>query len=60
MKNMHHPTPALASSGHVQVQIVDTEESRTGYLRPNRYFRFYLFREKDGPRTCWLPDGFCS
>ncbi len=34
------------------------EDSRTVHLRPNRYFRFYLLKEKDGERTCWLPEGF--
>ncbi|MBU0628553.1 MAG: hypothetical protein KKC75_05150 [Nanoarchaeota archaeon] len=28
------------------------------YLRPNRYFKFYLLSERNGTTTCWLPEGF--
>ena len=42
---------------HQKQQSID--EDRLSYLRPNRYFKFYLFREKDGNTTCWLPEGFC-
>jgi len=33
-------------------------EPKHEYLRPNRYFRFFLFKEKLNGTTCWLPEGF--
>jgi len=51
---------ASPGSSHVKVQIVNTQEDDRAYLRPNRYFRFFLFKEKEGSRTCWLPDGYSS
>lgn len=46
----------------IDVQVYDPskdEEKPNSYLRPNRYFKFYLFRQKKGATTCWLPEGFC-
>jgi hypothetical protein len=31
---------------------------RNAYLRPWRYFRFYVLHEPTSRRTCWLPEGF--
>ncbi len=31
---------------------------RHGYLRPGRYFHFYLLYEPKARRSCWLPDGY--
>ena len=31
---------------------------RHGYLRPGRYFHFYLLYEPTAGKTCWLPDGY--
>lgn len=28
------------------------------YLRPWRYFRFYMLYEPKSGRTCWLPEGY--
>lgn len=28
------------------------------YLRPWRYFRFYMLHEPKSNRTCWLPEGY--
>jgi len=36
------------------------KEADIEYLRPNRYFKFYLFRQKGGNTTCWLPEGFSA
>ena len=35
-----------------------TEYDRHGYLRPWRYFRFYMLYEPNSRRTCWLPEGY--
>ena len=35
-----------------------TEYDRHGYLRPWRYFRFYMLYEPNSGRTCWLPEGY--
>jgi hypothetical protein len=34
------------------------EYDRHGYLRPWRYFRFYMLYEPNSRRTCWLPEGY--
>ncbi len=31
---------------------------RYGYLRPGRYFHFYLLYEPTTGKSCWLPDGY--
>lgn len=31
---------------------------RHAYLRPWRYFRFYVLHEARSNRTCWLPEGY--
>jgi len=31
---------------------------RHGYLRPWRYFRFYMLYDPNSRRTCWLPEGY--
>jgi hypothetical protein len=31
---------------------------RHAYLRPWRYFRFYVLYEPASRRTCWLPEGY--
>ena len=31
---------------------------RHAYLRPWRYFRYYVLFEPTSRRTCWLPEGF--
>jgi len=31
---------------------------RHGYLRPGRYFHFYLLYEPIAGKSCWLPDGY--
>ncbi len=35
-----------------------TEYDRHGYLRPWRYFRFYMLYEPNARKTCWLPEGY--
>jgi hypothetical protein len=35
-----------------------TEYDRHGYLRPWRYFRFYMLYDPNSRRTCWLPEGY--
>jgi hypothetical protein len=35
-----------------------TEYDRHGYLRPWRYFRFYMLYDPKSKRTCWLPEGY--
>jgi hypothetical protein len=34
------------------------EYDRHAYLRPWRYFRFYMLYEPSSRRTCWLPEGY--
>ena len=34
------------------------EYDRHDYLRPWRYFRFYMLYEPVSRRTCWLPEGY--
>lgn len=41
-----------------EVETAMLAEPRHEYLRPNRYFRLYLFKEKLNRTTCWLPEGF--
>ncbi len=31
---------------------------RHEYLRPWRYFRFYMLYEPHEKKTCWLPEGY--
>jgi len=31
---------------------------RLRYLCPSRYFRFFMFHERNAKRTCWLPEGY--
>ena len=35
-----------------------TQYDRHDYLRPWRYFRFYMLYESNSRRTCWLPEGY--
>jgi hypothetical protein len=35
-----------------------TDYDRHGYLRPWRYFRFYMLYDPNSRRTCWLPEGY--
>jgi len=35
-----------------------TGNDRLAYLRPSRYFHFYMFYEPEFCRTCWLPEGY--
>jgi len=48
------------AAGSKFATAVAMNEDRLDYLRPNRYFRFYLFREKHTDITCWLPEGFLA
>ena len=65
MENLTHQIRASANCKPYdpkqaeQTDQTDQDESRFSYLRPNRYFKFYLFRQKKGAMTCWLPEGFC-
>jgi len=52
------PVPS-GETADVTVAVMMNED-RLDYLRPNRYFRFYLFREKQTDITCWLPEGFLA
>ena len=60
MKSFKHLTETRPGRGDPAKKAqFDFEEGSLDYLRPNRYFKFYLFREKEGLTTCWLPEGFC-
>ena len=49
---------AIQERGAVDVRLQEEEAELRDYLRPNRYFRFYLFKERETNTTCWLPEGF--
>ncbi len=59
MENLTHQIRGSVDCQPYDPQKAERDESRLSYLRPNRYFKFYLFRQKKGAMTCWLPEGFC-
>ena len=60
MKDSTHSSERSTDPRAVRLQETEPFREGLGYLRPNRYFKFYLFRERKGATTCWLPEGFCA
>ena len=60
MKDLTHQSRRSTDPSLIEMEQTEPVEGRLSYLRPNRYFKFYLFREKSGGTTCWLPEGFCA
>ncbi|MBU1136314.1 MAG: hypothetical protein KJ559_02290 [Nanoarchaeota archaeon] len=38
----------------------EDEKDKYEYLRPNKYFKFYIFVEQSSKLICWLPEGFIA
>ena len=53
-------TPLVDEHGSIDVALLDGDLDRYDYLRPGRYLKVYVFRERGTDVTCWVPDGFMA
>lgn len=60
MKNVNQDPRQAVQCTEIPVTAEPFDDCRFSYLRPNRYFKFYLFRAREGDQTCWLPEGFSA
>lgn len=58
-KNMKYEPLALEETCFPPIMMEQASGfDRNAYLRPWKYFRFYVLFEPESRKTCWLPEGF--